>query len=92
MSLLTFIIYAMDKSAAIKGNWRIKESTLHLLSLAGGWPGALMAQQTLKHKSIKQPFRFVFWLTVLLNVALLTGWFMLFFDVNDLQMWVSKMI
>ena len=50
-SLLTFIIYTMDKSAARKGAWRTKENTLHLLSLAGGWPGALVAQQKLRHKS-----------------------------------------
>ena len=67
VSLLTFIIYAVDKSAAKKGAWRTPESTLHLLSLAGGWPGALLAQQKLRHKSKKQSFRAVFWLTVWLN-------------------------
>ena len=66
-SLLTFIMYAVDKSAAKKGTWRTQESTLHLLSLAGGWPGALIAQQKLRHKSKKQSFRSVFWITVLLN-------------------------
>ncbi len=68
-SLLTFLMYAKDKSAARKGAWRISENTLHLFSLFGGWPGALIAQQKLRHKSKKQPFRFVFWLTVLLNCA-----------------------
>ena len=66
-SLLTFIMYAVDKSAAKKGAWRTQESTLHLLSLAGGWPGALVAQQKLRHKSKKPSFRTVFWVTVLLN-------------------------
>jgi uncharacterized membrane protein YsdA (DUF1294 family)/cold shock CspA family protein len=67
MSLLTFAIYAGDKSAAQKGTWRTQESILHFLSLAGGWPGALIAQQTLRHKTKKESFRFVFWLTVFLN-------------------------
>jgi uncharacterized membrane protein YsdA (DUF1294 family)/cold shock CspA family protein len=67
VSLLTFIIYALDKSAAKKGAWRTEESTLHLLSLAGGWPGALIAQDKLRHKSKKQSFRSVFWVTVFLN-------------------------
>lgn len=67
ISLLTFILYAKDKSAAQKGTWRTPESTLHLLSLAGGWPGALIAQQKLRHKTQKQPFRFIFLLTVILN-------------------------
>lgn len=67
LSIITYIIYAMDKSAANKGTWRTQESTLHLLALAGGWPGALVAQQKLRHKSKKESFRFVFWVTVLLN-------------------------
>lgn len=67
VSLITFIAYAIDKSAARSGNWRTSESTLHMLSLLGGWPGALVAQQKLRHKSIKQPFRAVFWLTVAVN-------------------------
>ncbi|MFW2438548.1 MAG: DUF1294 domain-containing protein [Arenicellales bacterium] len=66
-SLLTFIIYAVDKTAARKGAWRTPESTLHMLSLAGGWPGALVAQEKLRHKSSKPSFRSVFWMTVLLN-------------------------
>jgi uncharacterized membrane protein YsdA (DUF1294 family)/cold shock CspA family protein len=68
-SLLTFFVYEADKSAAQKRAWRTNESTLHLLSLAGGWPGALIAQQKLRHKSQKQSFRFVFWFTVLLNCS-----------------------
>jgi uncharacterized membrane protein YsdA (DUF1294 family) len=67
VSLLTFIIYARDKAAARNGRWRTKENTLHIWSLLGGWPGAIVAQQTLRHKSKKASFRFVFWLTVFLN-------------------------
>ena len=67
VSIITFILYAVDKSAAQKGGWRTQESTLHFFSLAGGWPGAIVAQQKLRHKSKKQSFRFVFWLTVLVN-------------------------
>jgi uncharacterized membrane protein YsdA (DUF1294 family)/cold shock CspA family protein len=66
-SLITFMMYAADKSAARNGSWRTQESTLHLLSLAGGWPGALLAQQKLRHKSKKQSFRSVFRVTVGLN-------------------------
>lgn len=69
MTLLTFAVYAIDKSAAQARRWRTAESTLHLLALAGGWPGALLAQQWLRHKSAKREFRAVFWATVVLNVA-----------------------
>ena len=44
VSLVAFLVYAKDKWAARGGRWRTEESTLHLLSLAGGWPGALAAQ------------------------------------------------
>ena len=69
VSMITFIAYAIDKSAAQAGRWRTPESTLQLLGLAGGWPGAMIAQQTLRHKSKKSSFRAVFWVTVLLNCA-----------------------
>ena len=68
-SLLAFTLYAIDKSAAINGRWRISENKLHLVSLLGGWPGAMIAQQKLRHKSVKQKFLFVFWVTVILNSA-----------------------
>ena len=71
ISLVTFIMYYADKSAAKNGAWRVPESSLHFISLAGGWPGALIAQQWLRHKSRKQPFRFIFWTTVLLNCGVL---------------------
>lgn len=66
-SLLAFLMYTIDKSAAIKGTRRTPESTLHMIALIGGWPGALIAQQKLRHKSKKQSFRSVFWVTVFMN-------------------------
>lgn len=72
-STVTFIVYAIDKSAAQNNSWRTKESTLHLISLAGGWPGAFIAQKTLRHKSKKEEFQTVFWVTVLVNCFTL-GW------------------
>ena len=71
-SLLAFMAYALDKSAAIQGRWRISESSLHVLSLACGWPGALLAQQLLRHKSSKRSFQTTYWGTVVLNI---TGFF-----------------
>jgi uncharacterized membrane protein YsdA (DUF1294 family) len=68
-SALAFVLYAVDKSAAAAGTWRISESTLLVVGLMGGWPGAIIAQQVLRHKSSKASFRSVFWASVLLNVA-----------------------
>jgi uncharacterized membrane protein YsdA (DUF1294 family)/cold shock CspA family protein len=68
-SAITFVAYALDKSAAARDARRTPENTLHLLALLGGWPGALLAQQFLRHKSAKAEFRAAFWFTVMLNVA-----------------------
>ena len=35
--------------------------------LIGGWPGAFLAQKALRHKSIKQEFLTVFWVSVAVN-------------------------
>ena len=69
LSLLAYFMYWQDKSAAQRSAQRTPESTLHLVSLAGGWPGALIAQHQFRHKTIKQSFQFLFWATVALNVA-----------------------
>lgn len=74
MSAITFVAYALDKHAAQNGRWRTPESTLHLLKLAGGWPGAWLAQQTLRHKSRKPGYRATFWTLVVLHSGALFAW------------------
>jgi len=74
-SLVAFLAYALDKSAARNGQWRTKENTLHLIALTGGWPGALAAQRLLRHKSRKQSFQILFWATVVLNCCTLAWLF-----------------
>tara|TARA_R110001632_G_scaffold8686_9_gene34485 strand:+ start:7668 stop:8114 length:447 start_codon:yes stop_codon:yes gene_type:complete len=71
LSLGAYVFYKKDKAAAIKGTWRVPEKTLHLLALLGGWPGAIIAQQRLRHKTQKVSFRVIFWLTLMLNFSLL---------------------
>lgn len=71
LSLLCFVAYALDKAAARTGRRRTPESTLLLMGLAGGWPGALLAQQRLRHKNAKAAFQWRFWLTVFINAAAL---------------------
>lgn len=74
LSVVAFFAYALDKSAAKSGGWRTSEQTLHLLSLVGGWPGALLAQQLLRHKTAKKSFIPVFWLTVAIDVGAFAAW------------------
>lgn len=73
LSALTFLVYAVDKRAARRHARRVPEATLHLLALLGGWPGAAFAQQALRHKTRKQPFRRIFWLTVIVNCLVAAG-------------------
>lgn len=71
MSAVTYILYGVDKKAAKQGAWRVQESTLHIVSTLGGWCGALIAQQQLRHKTVKAEFRQIFWATVVINWILL---------------------
>jgi uncharacterized membrane protein YsdA (DUF1294 family)/cold shock CspA family protein len=68
-SVISVVMYIIDKSNAKRGEQRIPEITLHLMAIIGGWPGAAIAQQTLRHKNRKQSFKVGFWLTVLFNLA-----------------------
>ena len=72
-SILTFLVYWFDKAAARRGLWRTKESSLLVLGLVGGWPGAVVAQRVLRHKNRKESFQLAFWATVVVNVFAL-GW------------------
>ena len=74
VNVVTLLVYALDKSAAARGGWRTREDTLHLLSLAGGWPAARLAQQSLRHKSSKLSFQRAYALTVVLHGAALGAW------------------
>lgn len=69
LSALAYLMYWFDKSAAQSGGQRTSEKSLHLIGLAGGWPGALIAQHRFRHKTVKQPFQTIFWVTVVLNVG-----------------------
>jgi uncharacterized membrane protein YsdA (DUF1294 family) len=68
-SIVAYLLYWFDKRRAIAGGRRVPENTLHWASLLGGWPGAIVAQQRLRHKTQKQSFRIVFWITVCLNIV-----------------------
>ena len=70
LSLLTYIFYCKDKMAAITKHWRTPENTLHLLALLGGWPGAVVAQYHLLHKTKKQAFLTIFWFAIIIHITL----------------------
>ena len=73
ISIVTYLVYWSDKAAAQHGRWRARESSLLFLGLAGGWPGAVVAQRVLRHKTRKSSFQAAFWGTVVINSGVL-GW------------------
>lgn len=81
LSVISFGLYGWDKRQAKLDRWRTPEKNFHLLSLLGGWPGAIAGQQFFRHKTQKQSFRAMFWLTVVLHLAavglaIYQGWFL----------------
>lgn len=67
VSTLAFLLYWSDKRKAQTNRWRTPENVLHAVELAGGWPGALIAQQVFRHKTRKVSYQVLFWAIVLLH-------------------------
>lgn len=88
VSILAFFCYWLDKAAARQGRRRTSERTLLLLGLVGGWPGAVLAQRVLHHKSRKRSFQLAFWVTVVVNTVAL-GWLLTDSGSAMLDQWVK---
>lgn len=72
-NLFVFLVYWWDKEAARNGGWRIRESTLLMLAFLGGSIGAVLAQQLLRHKTRKEPFRSILISIVILQAGLVAS-------------------
>lgn len=77
MSLVTYALYADDKSRAKRKDWRTSEQTLHLCELAGGWLGGFIAQRVLRHKSQKESYQAAFWAIVIIHYIAWLFWLFL---------------
>ncbi len=77
INIVTFIIFAADKSKAKRRARRIKESTLFILSILGGSIGALLAMYIFRHKTKKPAF--VFGMPLLLFAQLVLIFYSNFF-------------
>jgi uncharacterized membrane protein YsdA (DUF1294 family) len=72
MSLLTLLAYVWDKRASKHaGVRRVRERTLHLWALAGGFGGAWLGQAWLRHKTRHPSFLIV---TILAGAAHAAAW------------------
>ncbi len=70
INVITFFAFANDKRAAELGRRRTPERDLLTLAFIGGTPGALVAQQLLRHKTRKEPFRTTLWSLAALHLIL----------------------
>lgn len=56
INIIAYIIMALDKKRAVKGNRRIPEKTLMKWALFGGAAGLLISSRVFRHKTKKRLF------------------------------------
>jgi uncharacterized membrane protein YsdA (DUF1294 family) len=71
VNTITLAAYALDKSQAQNGGWRISESNLLFLGFIGGSLGAFVAQRFFRHKTRKAEFQAAFWFCVALQLLII---------------------
>jgi uncharacterized membrane protein YsdA (DUF1294 family) len=68
-SLITAILFVIDKQLAVNRSHRISEKNLFLASLFCGWPGGLLAMKLVRHKTQKGSFHVMMGLAVIGNIG-----------------------
>ncbi len=84
MSLLCFILFFIDKKLAEANKWRIEEFYLHIVELLGGWPGALLGQKYIRHKTQKTQYKIILWIIIILHASL---WAYFFYGLSTKVWW-----
>lgn len=69
ISIITFIIFGIDKRKAVQHQRRIPESALLSLTFLGGTIGALLGMLLFRHKISKTSFLLKFGLIVLMQAV-----------------------
>jgi len=85
LSTLMYQLYVYDKRQARHYAWRVPQTILHLGELAGGWPGAFVAQKRLRHKSSKKSYQSIFWGVILIYQV--AGFDMVFDNRYSKEIW-----
>ena len=62
-----------DKRRATKGEWRLKEATLLVWALVGGWPGGIWAMRRFRHKTSKGSFIAKYVIVITLNIGVVAA-------------------
>ena len=69
VSLFAVIITAFDKIRAMRGGWRVRESTLLIVSALGGSIAMLLTMLLIRHKTRKPKFMLGIPLIIILQMA-----------------------
>ena len=73
INIIAFLAMFIDKKKAEKDKWRIKESTLLILALAGGSIGAITGMYVFHHKTQKPRFYIGIPIIIVLHILLIIG-------------------
>lgn len=80
INLISFILFFIDKQKAKKDKWRIKESTLHIVSFMGGIIGSIAAMVLFHHKTKKLKFVIITFFALIFNAFLVYEFIINIFD------------
>ena len=71
ITIVTFLVYGIDKWKAKQGSWRISEASLLILAVIGGSIGALLGMRVWHHKTMHKKFKYGLPLILLAQIALI---------------------
>ena len=71
ITIVTFLVYGIDKWKAKQGSWRISEASLLILAVIGGSIGALFGMRVWHHKTMHKKFKYGLPLILLVQIALI---------------------
>lgn len=75
INIISFVVYGMDKRAAIKEQWRVPEKTLLFLAAIGGSVGAALGMKIFHHKTKKIKFVVTVPVCMIIHVAVIWALF-----------------
>ena len=78
INIIGFLAMLIDKKKAQRGDWRIPEKSLFIITLLGGGIGTIAGMYTFRHKTKKLKFTIGF-PTILISEIVLAIYFVFFF-------------
>lgn len=68
INFISVIVCIADKSRAKRGKWRVRESTLWMLTFLGGGAGMYLTMRLIRHKTLHKSFMIGIPLIVILRI------------------------